>query len=439
MTARLKHYDAVVIGSGLSGLIAATTLAHQGARVYVVAKGGGFLHFTSGCVDVLGRTRDGTPVENPGAAIAGAVAIGSNHPYALAGSSLEAGLQLFQKLTSESNYAFGGSVDRALDMPTAIGSSRRTCLSPRTMEAGNLACGEDMLVVGFRNFRDFYPPYLVANLQSRVPFAVHHLYVDPPEFDDRHHLLSLDAARFFDDPAFRERVGRDVRKSLHGAQRVGFPAVLGLEHAADAHAHLEAIIGVSVFEIPTLPPSVPGIRLQNIFRRHLMRQGVRFEMGFWVTGRLEANRVVHAQVESPANATRYSADAWILATGGVGSGGIAASAGGTLRDTVFGLPAAGPPHRGDWFRPDFLGPDSQPISFAGIATDDRLRAHAGSGAPIENLFVTASNLPGWDPTRERSGEGVAIATGFKAAQEVLRSTRGDTGAVTSMATTARSS
>jgi anaerobic glycerol-3-phosphate dehydrogenase len=33
--------------------------------------------------------------------------------------------------------------------------------------------------------------------------------------------------------------------------------------------------------------------------------------------------------------------------------------------------------------------------------------------------VTASNLPGWDPVHEGSGEGVALATGYKAAAEAL--------------------
>ena len=42
-----------------------------------------------------------------------------------------------------------------------------------------------------------------------------------------------------------------------------------------------------------------------------------------------------------------------------------------------------------------------------------------AGEPVENLFVTASNLSSWDPTREKSGEGVALATGWKAASEAL--------------------
>ncbi|MFZ2488616.1 MAG: FAD-dependent oxidoreductase, partial [Anaerolineae bacterium] len=46
--------DLLVIGAGLSGLMAAYTAARAGQRVQVVTKGLGSMHWTAGTVDVLG-------------------------------------------------------------------------------------------------------------------------------------------------------------------------------------------------------------------------------------------------------------------------------------------------------------------------------------------------------------------------------------------------
>ena len=75
--------------------------------------------------------------------------------------------------------------------------------------------------------------------------------------------------------------------------------------------------------------------------------------------------------------------------------------------------------RSSWHHQRFLGSDPQPISLTGVAVNERLQPLLATGAAVENVFVTASNLPHWDPVHEGSGEGVALATAHKAAAEVL--------------------
>ena len=66
-----------------------------------------------------------------------------------------------------------------------------------------------------------------------------------------------------------------LARAARRGERVAFPAVLGI---ADPHAvwtELEQRLGRPVFEVPTLPPSVPGMRVFAILREALRRAGGR--------------------------------------------------------------------------------------------------------------------------------------------------------------------
>ncbi len=420
MSGRGRNFDAIVLGSGLSGLVAALQLADTGLRVGVFAKGGGYLHFTSGCIDVLGRDAQGESIHNPLVAVGDLLERTTQHPYAIAGRQmLVDGVQQFQDAMQAAGFAFSGDLQANLLLPTAAGSVRRTCLAPAGMVHGRLDEQTPMLIVGFDHFRDFYPPFLAANLRQTCAFPVHHLYLDLPALRGRRHLLPIDLARALDDPSIRHEIGRLVTANLGDAARVGFPAVLGLETHREATAHLEQLIGRPIFEIPTLPPSVAGIRISGALRRQLLQRGVRVEIGFWLRGHIEDGRATEIVVDSAGRPTTYRAEVFVLATGGTGGGGISAGPDGMLRETVFDLAVQGPRDRREWSRQSFLGAEPQPISLAGVRTNQHLQPFTASGQPIENVFVTASNLPNWDPVREGSGEGVALATGRKAATEAL--------------------
>ena len=68
-----------------------------------------------------------------------------------------------------------------------------------------------------------------------------------------------DGDLFFHRSEVRARVASELRGKLNGAQRVGMPAVLGLEEHTKVWQEFQDRLGVPVFEIPTLPPSVPGL------------------------------------------------------------------------------------------------------------------------------------------------------------------------------------
>jgi len=57
------HFDLIVIGMGLSGLMAAKTAAESGMKVLIVGKGMGSLCLFSNTIDVLGQFPKTTKME----------------------------------------------------------------------------------------------------------------------------------------------------------------------------------------------------------------------------------------------------------------------------------------------------------------------------------------------------------------------------------------
>ena len=65
--------------------------------------------------------------------------------------------------------------------------------------------------------------------------------------------------------------------------------------------------------------------------------------------------------------------------------------------------------------------DAQPLFSAGVRTDARLRPLSTPGGNVlfPNVFVAGDLLGGFDPSRERTGLGVALLSGVLAARSAL--------------------
>jgi glycerol-3-phosphate dehydrogenase subunit B len=88
-----------------------------------------------------------------------------------------------------------------------------------------------------------------------------------------------------------------------------------------------------------------------------------------------------------------------------------------VREVIFDLPVAAPNGRGEWFKRDFLDEAGHPIYQAGVVVDGSWRPVNGDGKPVyENLYAAGAALAHCEVIRERSLEGVALATGYRVAQ-----------------------
>ncbi len=411
--------DLLVIGAGLSGLTAAYSAAKAGLQVKVVAKGLGALHWSAGTIDVLGYLKEEL-VEQPLSALG---TLPAGHPYKLA--DVSDALTAFAALTEEIGLNYGRTAsDQNWLLPSPIGAARPTFMAPAAQQAGSLSRSEPMLIVGFTGLRDFYPQLIAENLAKQgLQTRVETLPIDL--LTSRHDSNTIQLAEGLEDAGRRKKLGAALKKLVKKGERIGLPAILGLDNHTAVWTDLQNQVGVPLFEIPTLPPSVPGTRLFWALRHRLQQMGVRIEAGMEV---IEAHAVAGSPAEvqwvaseTSARPLKHRAKAFLLATGGILGGGFDSDVNGRVWETIFHLPLTVPQKRHEWFRASFLDAQGHPVFAGGVAVGTDFRPINETGQPIyDNLYATGGTLAHYDPIIERSLEGTAVVSGIAAAQAVVQ-------------------
>ena len=423
--------DLFVVGAGLSGLLAAYTAAKAGLRVQIAAKGLGSMHWAAGTVDVMGYTSEemSRPVQRPLDAIQDLSASHPEHPYALLGAhQVQGALDAFRALAGELGLPYSGSATAGenLLLPSAVGALRPAFLAPQAQLAGDMSRPEPLLIVGFHGLRDFYPELIAENLlkqgfQARAAFLPLSLLTEQNDRNNVH------LAQALDDRTRRMKLGGELKRLAKPGERIGLPAILGLDDHAAAFADLQSAAGAPIFEIPTLPPSVPGMRLFKALRARLWQMGVQLYAGIEAIGAetIAANgaagRVQWVETATTSRPMKNRARAYLLATGGILGGGFDSDHTGRIWETVFGLPLTIPQKRYEWFRPAFMDPAGHPVFNGGVAVDGRMQPMDAAGQVIySNLWAVGGALASVDPIQQHSLEGIAIATGVAAGQAMVR-------------------
>ena len=459
--------DLLVIGAGLTGLFAAYNAARAGLRVRVIAHGAGATHWHAGTVDLLGY------VQNSDEAVAdwtqALPELPPAHPYRLLGvDTIATALDAFQRLTAaaglpyvrpsatmnlpvpnapEEPISLKSDLDEKVDndnlgrncqLISPVGAPRPVYLAPAAQQAANLEDDRPLIIVGLNGMPDFYPALIAENLQRQGSHA-RSAFLPLHRLTERRDHSPLQLARLLDQPGAQAKITEMVVEIAAAGERVGLPAVLGFnDHSCLLKKINLALVrrnpntaqskdgqrsSTVVFEIPTLPPSVPGLRLDAALRAQLASLGVRVEFGMEVcTFHMSGRRIQWIETETGSRPLRHTARNYLLATGGILGGGIYADRCGRVKETVFDLPLTAPQSRSHWLHPLFLDKRGHPIFQAGVSVNHHFRPLDQSGAPVyDNLWAAGSILAHTDPIRERSREGIAIATGYAAANRVIKS------------------
>ncbi len=410
----------VVIGAGLAGLTAATRLAAGGASVTLLNKGIGGLQLGQGTIDVLGYSPD--RVTNPMLTASAIASSRPEHPYAAIGAAgLHAGIEYLKGLLGPEYLV--GDAEANYQLPTAVGAIRPTCLVSPSMVAGNVTANLKLAIVGLRRLKDFHPKLIAENLaRTTLPdggrLAARPLSVDVAAREGEVDSSGLTYARAFDDPGFRTRFAQTLLPLLAEGETVGLPAVLGLNDLT-AWSDLAEKLGHPVFEIPLPPPSVPGMRLNAALIAKAKAAGARMVPGSWTVGfRAGEGGILGLSVATAGAPREFTADTFLLATGGFESGALNLDSHGLVTETVFGLPLAGldaePLVHGDYWGAE------QPLFRVGVRVGRDMRVLDGAGAGVHsNLYAAGGIIGGSSRWFEKSGDGIALGSAVLAADSIL--------------------
>ncbi|RAW46257.1 glycerol-3-phosphate dehydrogenase subunit GlpB [Halorubrum sp. 48-1-W] len=450
--------EVLVVGGGLAGITAAIAAAREGADVRLVSHKASTLRQASGLIDALGYLpatqpakplREGPPtagrnldpdewpdpegpLSDPFEAID---RLPEDHPYRLVGAdALREGLDLFDDLVGDAYL--GGHTDRNALVPTFGGSVKPTARYPEAAAAAVASDDRPALIVGFRSLTEYDARAFADRLRAAgVPFDVAGVEVEFAEAfradaKTTRFAKALDRDEAIDGTPAREALAKAVGPHLHDVvddeggvdrvERVGFPAFLGDDRSAEVRSDLADRLGADVFEVPMGPPSLPGLRLEDLLYDALDDAGVRFETGTPAVG-YETDgdgRIDHLVMDRKGSKVPYGAEAVVLATGGLVGKGLDSDRGG-VREPVLDLHVPQPSDRYEWFVDDAFG--EQPYARFGVRPDDRLRPLDAVGEiAYDNVRVAGGVVGGADVAREKSASGVSLATGLVAGREAAR-------------------
>jgi glycerol-3-phosphate dehydrogenase subunit B len=154
------------------------------------------------------------------------------------------------------------------------------------------------------------------------------------------------------------------------------------------------------------------MRVFAALRERLRRAGGRVILNAVVVGADRAgDRVTSLRARVGLREVAHDADWVVVATGGFASGGVELDSRWQAREVALGLPVSGVPE-GERFGPEYFA--EHPMGRAGVAVDRRLRPEG-----LENVLVAGATLAGAQPWREKSGDGISLSSGHRAADLIL--------------------
>jgi glycerol-3-phosphate dehydrogenase subunit B len=405
--------DLLVVGEGLCGLFAAVLASEHGARTTLVALGRGGLASSHGCIDTW---KDGLSSEWK-------QGLSAIHPYRIAGwAGIDPALRAFMVITSRAGIPYQGSLDDNFNLPTALGGVHTTCLAPGSLARGDLAEVKGFSVAAIEGFRDFSATLVRDGLSHSGGSTPDIVPLPLIGGNPRRDLYAHDLAMRFDDPDWRGELARAWKPRLGGVRILGLPAILGLRKHAEVITSLEEKLDMRLFEIPTLPPTVPGLRLERLLRRAALAAGVQLIEGSrsvgLVDGRSGGKRVAGVVIQTAGGPRTHPAGAVLLATGGILHGGLVARQNGRVVESVFDLPIQHPATRTEWTSDSPFG--AQPYALLGVRVDSTMRPISKDGTPyFSNLFAAGGLLGGSDRAIEGCRQGIDLLTAFRAVESAL--------------------
>lgn len=424
----MMTYDVLVAGGGIAGCVAAKTACDAGKNVAMIFSNGGASELSSGVLDVAGVVPGVIP-KLCQTYIQGAELLAQcdpAHPYKLCLGSLKQGIEAACELAEKGGYPLYGFDGRNVWLPNIMGTFSVAAFVPEALRAA-VASEEDerVLVVGFKGNVAFNAGSCAVSYQKyQKKLGFHASYVSTDleldDLGDRRKLSDGELADYFDTDAglheLSEKLASFCKNNRCHFDKILLPPVLGYIRTSKILEELSRVCGCRVGEVLTNCNSVVGYRMTRALYRGLEVSGVTLIRGAVVDSFTASDAEVKVSCTlgltdqyHPGKKKEYSASALVLATGGFLGGGLEArhtSVWIKLLEEELGKVHAEQLNR------NAVSSSGQPVLRMGAAVNSDLTAKNESGCG--RVFVCGELLAGFNSANERSGAGVAAATGFKA-------------------------
>lgn len=409
-------FDNIIIGGGLSGLIAGIESQKAGRKTAIVTTGQSALHFWSGSFEFLCEENSREVIENP---MERAMRLPESHPYRKLGAEkLTRLLGKVQPILGDAGIKVKGSLKRNHYRLTPMGILKPAWLTldeyfmldePSDLEGKRLA------IVNIQGYIDFYPRFLSFGLEKHG-VECFMAEVNVPRLDELRksttEMRATNMSRCLDGEAV-DQLAQQINEVSKGADAVIMPAVLGI-FSDRSVIRLRSGLDLPIWFVATTPASVPGVRCQLSLRDRFTALGGTFMPGDTVkSGKIEGNRLRKIYTANFGDMP-LEADNFVISTGSFFGHGLIATMD-RIYEPVLGLDLNVDGGRTEWYDEDFYHP--QPYMDYGVVTDDDFRPSVG-GKTVENLYATGALLAGFNALKEGSGAGITLATALSAAEKI---------------------
>ncbi|MBQ7940916.1 MAG: anaerobic glycerol-3-phosphate dehydrogenase subunit B [Muribaculaceae bacterium] len=408
-------FDTVIIGGGLSGLACGISLAEKGKKCAVVSSGQGALHFFSGSFDLLGYI-DGSEVESPIQALS---SLNKEHPYSLIGvDEVERISNEIPAFLNKTGVKITGGNAKNHYRLTPIGNKRPTWLTiDEYITADDSFNGKKLLLLNVAGYLDMPVKFIATGLEQQgLSCDVDEISI--PELEKRREnaseMRSVNISKTIETIGIN-RIADAINSKGNGYDVVLLPAVFGW-NGNEQFETLKGLVKPMVKTVATLPPAVPGVRIQTLMRKYFQSLGGTILTGdIVVGGKIENGKLQWINTRNLED-EKLIAATYVLATGNFFSRGIA-GAPNEIYEPIFGLDVNTKACRDEWYDERFFNP--QPYMRFGVSVDNNFRT-LKNGKTIENLYAIGSVLGGADQIKEASMGGVSLITGVHVAELISK-------------------
>lgn len=312
-------FDTIIIGGGLSGLTAGIELSRKGQKCLVVSSGQSALHFFSGSLELCGLDDD------PYKAMA---SLDASHPYSKIGlDNIKPLASAVKPFFKEVGIFLKGDAEQNHLRITPLGAMKKAWLTLdeyATVPSDGQIPWKKVAVFNVDGYLDFHTKYIAAGLEEKgveviakgisIP-ELERLRQNPTEMRSTNIAKTITGDRI---GTLAER----INEYAMDVDAVLMPAVVGLIGCSDV-VRLKEKMDRPLHFIATLPPSVPGIRLQMMLKKHFQKVGGTYMLGDTVTGGEFENGRLKSITTQNHGEVKFEADNFIIAAGSFFSKGLA--------------------------------------------------------------------------------------------------------------------